>query len=152
MIFLLYPVFLWGLPYLYIKFRKIKTSFAEYLKNISIAFIPVIIGLFVGLIIMEITIKVPYYKFIAQDVTGVESIRAILTRQVSVTPLPYWLEITLFAVLIASTIAGLIFSFKTVRRMACQGRIGKEKISALKTMVVIFACVFFIEVLVFLFL
>src|SRR5665647_708235 len=81
-LFFFLPVILWIIPYLLILAARIRLSIQDYLKNFSLVFLPVFAGLFIGLIIMEITIKLPYYKLIAHDISGVDTIRQILTRQI----------------------------------------------------------------------
>ena len=89
-LFFFLPGILWTLPYILILSARMKISFSSYLKNFSQILLPVIIALFAGLIIMEIATRMPYYKFIVHDIKGIETVKAILFKQIVVAPLPQW--------------------------------------------------------------
>ena len=145
-LFLFLPVILWFLPYILIKFFRMQISLSNYLKNISIIFLPVITGFFVGLVIMEIATKFPYYKFIVHDVKGVETIKSILFKQIEMPQLPYWTEWIFFLILIFALITGVFLSFKVIRKMTIKINIQKNS-NLLYTLPVIFVVIIFIEAL-----
>jgi polyferredoxin len=117
-LFFFIPVVLWILPYLLILSFRIRISLNDYLKNISILFLPVIAGFFVGLVVMEIATKFPFYKYIAHDVKGVETIKSILFRQIEMPQLPYWTEWVFILILISALLIGISFSLKLIRKLA----------------------------------
>lgn len=125
-LYLLLPLILWFLPYLIIKLFKIKISLSDYIKKISLVYLPVITAFFVGLVIMEMTTKVPFYKHIIRDVRGVETIKAILFGQIKVPGLPDWTEWFFSVILILSMIAGIIYSYKVIRKLATKLNIQKD--------------------------
>lgn len=147
-LFFVLPVVLWILPYLVILAARMRISLGSYLKSFSLIFIPIIIALFVGLIIMEVTTKMPYFKYIVHDVNGIETIRAILTRQIVVFRLPNWTEWVFSFLLVLSLIIGVFVSFKVIRKLALKFNIQENK-TLLFVLPFIFILVFFAEVLIY---
>jgi hypothetical protein len=114
-LFFLLPVFLWGLPYLVIRLLRNKMSFADYLKKFSLAFVPVVVGFFVGLIIWEISVRVPYYKYLIIDPIGVSTIQGILTKQLLINRIPDWADWIFLFILLSSLVAGIVLSFRVIK-------------------------------------
>jgi len=135
-LFFLLPLILWTLPYLVILISRIKMSVGRYLKNFSLAFLPIIISLFVGLIFMEVAVRLPYYKFIISDPVGINTIRGILTRQIIVAKLPPWTQWIFGLILAASLIAGILLSFRVTKRYALKSNLQKHMPTLYSTIVV----------------
>ncbi len=126
-LYLLLPMILWFLPYMMIKLFRIQISLNNYLKRISLVFLPVITAFFVGLVIMEITTKIPYFKYIVHDVRGVETIKAILFGQIKVPTLPSWSDLVFDIVLILSFMTGIIISNKVIRKLIQKLNLNRNK-------------------------
>ena len=90
---------------------------STYVKKISLIFLPVIAAFFVALAIMELVTKFPFYTYILQDVKGVETIKAILFRQIEIPVLPEWTEYAFLVVLILALAAGMIISLSVTRKL-----------------------------------
>ena len=117
-LFLAIPVILWFLPYLLlIIFLEIKISISTYLQKISIIFLPVIAAFFAGLVLMEITTKIPFYKYIIHDIRGVETVKSILFRQIEMPQFPYWTEWLFIIILLSVLIAGVFLSFRLIKKL-----------------------------------
>lgn len=147
-LFFLLPVFLWILPYIFLSTARLKISFSNYIKSFSLVYIPIIISLFIGLIIMEVTLRFPYYKFILHDIKGIETIRGILTKQILVARLPAWTEWVFLLIMSISVLIGIVFSFKIIRQLALKFEIRKNR-AFVYLLPVIFILLFFTEVLVY---
>ncbi len=145
-LFFFLPLFLWGLPYLVISSSKIKMPVSSYLKNFSPVFLPIIASLFVGLIIWEVSVRVPYYKFIVTDPIGIATIQGILTKQIIINKLPDWADWIFLFFLAASLTAGIILSFRVVKKFALKYMPQKNTLP-LYLSVIAFIAVFFIAVL-----
>ncbi len=140
-LFFLLPLILWTLPYLVILISRIKMSVGRYLKNFSLAFLPIIISLFVGLIFMEVAVRVPYYKFIISDPIGINTIRGILTRQIIIAKLPAWSQWIFGLIMAVSLIAGILLSFRVTKQFALKSNLQKH-ISTLYLTIVVFVLAF----------
>ena len=116
-LFILLPIILWVLPFLYIRLSGLHISSSAYLKDISLVFVPVIAAFFTGLSIMEIVTKFPFYKYIITDPSGVETTKSLLFKQIEMPQLPYWTEIAFIIILILSLAIGVAVSFKVIRKM-----------------------------------
>jgi len=116
-LFLILPAVLWLLPYIMIRSAGTNISTGVYEKYTSLIFLPVIAAFFVGLSIMEIGTKFPYYKYIVSDIRGVETIKAILFRQIGIPQLPSWTDAGFIVILILSLIAGVFISFKVISKL-----------------------------------
>lgn len=144
-LFFLLPVVLWILPYILILLIRMRISIGSYSKNFCQIFLPIIISLFAGAIIMEIATKLPYYKYFVHDLSGVKTIQGILTRQIVVTRLPGWTQWALLINLIIVLITGIFMSFRVIRKLVIKFNI-QEKKSVLYSLPFIFVLVFFTEV------
>jgi hypothetical protein len=145
-LFFFLPGILWILPYLLILLVRMRISLANYLKNFSQIFIPIVIALFAGLTVMEVTTRLPYYKYIVHDVKGIETTKAILVKQIIVPQLPYWMHWALLLILILALIIAILVSFKVIRQLALKFKVQKN-IQLLYILVFIFVLVFFVEVI-----
>jgi hypothetical protein len=116
-LFLLLPSLLWLLPFILMRITGMQVSLKDYLKNLSLIFLPVITSFFIGLVIMEIATKFPYYKYIVHDIKGVETIKAILFRQIPVPQMPYWTEWIFLFILILSLSGGIVYSYRIIRKI-----------------------------------
>ncbi len=132
-----FPVLLWIIPYLVTIALRTGISLLDYIKNFSIVFIPVIASFYIGLVIMEIVTKFPFYKYIIHDVKGVETVKSILFKQIEMPQLQYWTEWMFLAILVLALIAGILLSIKFIRRFADKYNILKNR-KALYTLPVIF--------------
>ncbi|MCX6262359.1 MAG: 4Fe-4S binding protein [Bacteroidia bacterium] len=145
-LFFLLPIILWGLPYLVILSARIKMSVSKYLKNLSFVFLPLIISLFVGLIFMEVAVRVPYYKYIVADPIGIRTMQGILTHQILVAKLPTWTQWIFLFILVASLIAGIYLSFKVIKQFVLKFRLQKHA-TTLYASIFVFVLTFFAVVL-----
>lgn len=148
-LFVVLPVLLWFAPYMILIISRIKLSVKDYLKNFSIALVPVIAGLFTGLIIMEIVTRLPYYKYIFHDIRGIDTARKIITRQITIPPPSDVLEWVLFIVMIAASLAGVLISFNVIRKQKQRLNLHDSAFPVLVALPVIFVLVFFAEVIVY---
>lgn len=147
-LFFLFPIILWILPYLLTVFARMKISFISYLKDFCQIYVPLIIALFSGAIIMEITTKIPYYKYIVHDLSGVRTIQGILTRQIVLARPPEWTQWALIINLILVMVLGVIISFKVIRKLTLKFKI-EDKKAILYSLPFLFILLFFSEVLVY---
>ena len=115
-LYLLLPLILWILPFLLLRSFRTGISSRTYMKDISLVFIPVIAAFFIGLSIMEIVTKFPYYKFIIYDIRGVETTKALLFKQIEMPQLPNWIHLSFIFILILSLAIGFVISSKVTRK------------------------------------
>ena len=148
-LFLGLPVLLWFIPYFILLINRIRISVGDYVKNFSIAFIPVIAGLFAGLIIMEIVTRLPYYKYILHDIRGIDTARKIITRQIVIPPASDRLEWGLFIVMILASVAGIFISYKIIKKIKLRLNLKEARIPLLMALPVAFVVIFFAGVIVY---
>ncbi|WP_372933401.1 4Fe-4S binding protein [Mariniphaga sediminis] len=117
-LYFLLPSILWVFPYILLSFFAKRVSVRQYLQSISNIFIPVIASFFVGLVFMEVVTKLPYYKYIIRDPGGVETVKAMLFRQIEMPQMPGWSEWVFSAILILLIVLGIIFSFRVIHKLA----------------------------------
>jgi polyferredoxin len=145
-LFFLLPLFLWGLPYILILISKVKMSIVDYLKNFSLVFLPIVVGLFVELIIFEVTVRLPYYKYILRDPLGVKTIQGILTRQIVLAKLPDWTQWAFLITLVILLTAGVYLSVKVIKQFTIKFKL-QENRSVFYTSTIVFVVTFFVAVL-----
>jgi hypothetical protein len=113
-LFLFLPGLIWLLPFALIKFSGNQLTRRTYVKDASLIFIPVIAAFFVGLSIMEIVTKFPFYRFIIKDVRGVETIKALLFRQIEMPQLPIWIDTAFIIILLTALAGGILLSYRMI--------------------------------------
>ena len=145
-LFFVLPAILWTLPYIFILIFRVQISLSNYLKNLSLIFLPVIAAFFVSLVIMEIATKFPYYKYLIHDVKGVETIKAILFKQIEVPQLPHWTYQIFIFILILAIVISTFISFKVIRELSLKFKIQDGK-ALLYFLPFIFVFLLFTEVL-----
>jgi hypothetical protein len=147
LLFFCLSLILWFVPYLMILLNNIRISIRDYLKSFSLIFLSVFAGLFIGLIIMEIVTRIPYYKYIVHDVSGINTTRQIITRQIEIAPLPSWTDWCLLLILVTGLAVGILISFKVIDMLIINLNIQNSKRFFLKTLPIVFVILFFAEVL-----
>jgi ABC-type microcin C transport system permease subunit YejE len=75
---------------------------------------------------MEIVSKLPYYRFVVHDVRGVETIKAMLFKQIEMPQSPYWTEWLYLFFLFLSLILGVVISYKVNRGLAIRLNVQKN--------------------------
>jgi polyferredoxin len=148
-LFFLLPLLIWIVPYLLTRSSGFRMSWSTYMNSNSLIFLPVIAAFFTGLSVMEILTRVPYYKYILKDVRGVETIKAMLFRQIEMPQLPYWAELIFILILISSLVTGIFISFKVIRKLEIKSGI-QEKRAIVYFLPVIFILILVIETFMFL--
>jgi len=92
-------------------------TLSTYVKKVSLIFLPVIAAFFVALAIMEVVTKFPYYTHIFHDIRGVETIKAMLFRQIEMPVMPAWTEYAFSIILVLALATGMIISFRVTRKL-----------------------------------
>lgn len=121
-------------------------SIANYIKNFSLAFLPIIVCLYVELIIVEVIVRLPYYKYILRDPLGVKTIQGILTRQIVVTKLSDWTQWAFLVTLVVLLNVGVYLSFKVIKQFTVKFKLQKNT-SLLYASTIVFVITFFAVVL-----
>jgi len=116
-LYLLLPSILWFLPYLLTRLSGYRLGLSTYVKKVSLIFLPVIAAFFVAVAIMEIVTKFPYYTHILHDVKGVETIKAMLFRQIEMPLMPAWTEHAFSIDLVLALATGLIVSLRVTAKL-----------------------------------
>ena len=116
-LYLLLPSILWFLPYLLTRISGYRLSLSTYLKKFSLVFLPVIAAFFVAVALMEIVTKFPYYTYILHDIRGVETIKAMLFRQIEMPVMPAWTESAFSLLLVLALVIGMIISLRVTRKL-----------------------------------
>jgi hypothetical protein len=116
-LYLLLPSILWFLPYLLTRISGYRLSLSTYVKKVSLVFLPVIAAFFVAVALMEIVTKFPYYTYILHDIRGVETIKAMLFRQIEMPVMPAWTEYAFSIVLVLGLVMGMLISQRVIRKL-----------------------------------
>jgi len=93
---------------------------------------------------MEVVTKFPFYKYIVQDVKGIETVKAILYRQIELPSLPQWTEWLWSFILIVFLILGIFLSMKVTRKMALKFGF-QNRVRLLYALPVVFIVLLYIE-------
>lgn len=101
-IYFLLPVIIWLIPYFLTRIAGGTISIPDYMKKLSIAFIPIMAAAHIIKSIAKSTSRIPYWKYSLSDPIGIKSARAIQNKAIQLTELPDWsaLVITVFVVIL----------------------------------------------------
>ena len=116
-LYLLLPSILWFLPYILTRISGCQITLSTYVKKVSLIFLPVIAAFFIALAFMEIVTKFPYYTHIFHDIRGVETIKAMLFRQIEMPVMPAWTEYAFSIILVLALATGMIISLRVTRKL-----------------------------------
>jgi len=130
-LYLLLPSILWFLPYILTRISGCQITLSTYVKKVSLIFLPVIAAFFIALAFMEIVTKFPYYTHIFHDIRGVETIKAMLFRQIEMPVMPAWTEYAFSIILVLALATGMIISLRVTRKLISHMDVRKGAIGIL---------------------
>ncbi len=116
-LYLLLPSILWFLPYLLTRISGYRLDLGTYVNKVSLVFLPVIAAFFVAVALMEIVTKFPYYTHILHDIRGVETIKAMLFRQIEMPVMPAWTDYAFSIVLVLALAMGMLISQRVTHKL-----------------------------------
>lgn len=115
--FALVPVALWFVPFIIAKLFGAAINLKDYLLNYSIAFVPIIAAAHLDKAILKTTSRIPYFKHLFDDITGISTAQKIIDGEIVLTQMPFMVNMVI-SVLLALVIAGGIWlSIKIVKRL-----------------------------------
>jgi len=144
--FILLPAILWLIPFGLSKSFGSKIKVKEYFVNYGIAFIPIVAAAHIDKAILKITTRLPYFEHLSKDLTGVETARMIISKQIILAKNPQWLNVFVSVSLFGVIIAGIYFSVKSVASI--NKRVGEENASKFYYAIpVLYGLIFIVPVL-----
>jgi hypothetical protein len=116
-IFLIVPSIIWLIPFLASKIAGAKLKLRDYLLHYGIAFIPIIAIAHIGKSIVKSVSRLPYFEYLFQDISGIDTARMIVEGEIKLRSTPFWSEVLVSFCLIALMIAGMVLSIVVVHRL-----------------------------------
>ncbi len=114
-IFLLFPVILWMLPYIVARLSGLSLKLKDYLLNYGISFIPIIAAAHLDKAILKTTSRLPYFEHLFDDITGMSTAQRIIDGQIKLQQNPVWMNISVSIMLTLVMVIGIWLSIKVVR-------------------------------------
>ncbi len=116
-IFILLPILIWTLPYLFSKVAGSTLKLKEYLIYYSFSFIPIIASAHFTKAILKFTSRLGYYKYLVSDINGMETAQEILNNNIIITKLPAEVNTIVTIAAITAILIGIWLSFKVIGRL-----------------------------------
>lgn len=114
-IFGVVPAIIWFLPWLFLKLTKSNIRIKDYLLNYGIAFIPIIAASHLNKSILKSTSRLPYFKYLFDDMTGLSTAQKIIDSEIAISSNPLWLNIGISFAMVIITSIGIYLSYKVIR-------------------------------------
>ncbi|WP_239684455.1 hypothetical protein [Sunxiuqinia dokdonensis] len=116
-IFAVFPVFIWLIPFLVARVAGLSIKLKDYLLNYGIAFIPIIAAAHLSKAILKTTSRVPYLRHLSDDLSGMNTAQKIVEGEIVLTKMPFMVNL-LISVLLTLVIAGGIWlSIKVIKEL-----------------------------------
>lgn len=113
-VFIIYPLILWILPFLISRLFGLKLKLKEYLLQYGIAFIPIIAAAHLDKAILKTSSRLPYFQHVFNDISGKQTAQDILENKIILFQNPDWAN-TIISILVSIImILGIYLSIKTV--------------------------------------
>jgi len=126
-IFAVLPFIVWILPYLFTRLAGVAIKFKDYLLNFGFAFIPIIAAAHLAKAILKSTSRIPYFKHLSDDFTGISTAQQIIDGQITLQQNPVWTNTLVSLLLVGFMIIGILLSIKVINRLNVKN--GKERSS-----------------------
>ena len=120
-LFVIFPLIIWSLPYLILMLTGIKIKLKDYLVTYGIAFIPIIAAAHLDKAILKTTSRLPYFEHLFSDVIGISTAQQIIDDNIKLNENPVWLNIMVTVLLTIVMVAGIWMSVKVVKRLNAIG-------------------------------
>jgi hypothetical protein len=117
LIFGLIPLMIWILPYGIYRLWLKELTIKEYLLNYGIAFIPIIAAAHLCKAILKTTSRMPYFKYVHEDITGMRVAENIIRGDIVLNHNPQWVDTIISIVLTALMIIGILLSLKIIQKL-----------------------------------
>jgi len=114
-IFIIYPLILWLLPYFISQLVGLKLKLKDYLLNYGIAFIPIIAAAHLDKAILKMTSRLPYFQYLFDDVSGMKTTPNIIEHKITLFQMPFWFNFLVSVAISFIMLIGIYLSFKTIK-------------------------------------
>lgn len=115
--FALVPVALWFVPFIIAKLFGAVINLKDYLLNYSIAFVPIIAAAHLDKAILKTTSRIPYFKHLFDDITGISTAQKIIDGEIVLQQTPVWVNLLVSVFLTLVISAGVWLSMKVVQKL-----------------------------------
>ncbi len=125
-LFLVLPALLWLLPYAVYRTAG-KIPLGQYLRNWTIAFIPIIAAAHACKALLKTTSRIPYWYETLSDSVGIKTAQAIIDKHLVLRPVPTWISPTLTVVTLILMVGGITLSFVVVRKLIAKSPVADRR-------------------------
>ena len=140
-IFVLVPLVIWLIPFIITKLMGVSLKLKDYLKNYSLAFIPIIAAAHLLKAILKSVSRLPYFEFLHTDPIGMKTARKILEGKLIVASLPSVFDMIITFLLLIIVTVGLVVSIRMI--VTINARIGTSAGNVYFLIPVLYGSIFF---------
>ena len=115
--FALVPLVIWVIPFTIAKLFGTAIKTKDYFLNYSIAFVPIIAAAHLDKAILKTTSRIPYFKHLFDDVTGISTAQKIIDGEIVLQLTPFWVNLLVSVLLTLVISAGVWLSIKVVQKL-----------------------------------
>ena len=116
-IFAIFPLIIWLFPFLISRLTGATLKMKDYFLNYGIAFVPIIAAAHLDKAILKSTSRIPYFKHLFDDVSGVSTAHKIIDGQIVIKQMPFGLNFVVSILLTLVIVAGVWLSIMVVKRL-----------------------------------
>jgi len=108
------PLLIWMIPWLVSNIINVRIKLKDFLINYGIAFIPIIAAAHLGKSILKTTSRIPYFRHLFDDITGIETAQKIINKEIILQQNPFWLNLGISVLITIIIIAGIYLSTRVI--------------------------------------
>jgi hypothetical protein len=116
LLYFLLPLLIWFIPYI-LAIRKSQIRFKEYLKSVSIIFIPIMAAAHICKALLKMASRAPYFEHTFSDLSGLTTTELFLNKQIKLFNIPSYINTTISAVNFILITVGISLSFFVAKKV-----------------------------------
>jgi polyferredoxin len=115
-LFIILPLLVWLIPYLFGNLSGTKIKLKDYFSNFAIVFLPIIAGAHLCKAILKTTSRLPYFQYVFKDLSGMENTKLFLDGNIELFKLNAFSVQTITILLTLITSVSIWLSIKILKR------------------------------------
>jgi hypothetical protein len=113
-VFAIAPLIIWLIPWCIAQLTGVRLKIKDYFLNYGISFIPIIAAAHLVKSILKSTSRVPYFEYLAQDISGLSTAQKIIDKEIVLQQIPLWINTGISMLITVVIVTGIYLSFKVI--------------------------------------
>lgn len=115
-LFVILPLLIWVIPFLFSTLLKVKLSFGKYLRSFATGFIPIMAAAHVCKALLKTLSRLPYFEHILNDVSGMHNTQVFLDGYIALFKIPIAVNVVVSVLMLILLLLGSLISVYAIKR------------------------------------